>query len=207
MELVHLFINDNPEDKSGVSAIALVDAPAIEEGFLAFGKQPKLVKHTIFLGKEKGNFTPVNGDQQILAGPLMIPNKKIPRREGEREFEVTFSVEQIRKIREKYALSNKNTAINQMHNNSTPVLGGLVEHFEINREQGKFPPFKMDQLEDGTWFGFIKVNDKTIWDNFIKTGIYTGFSVEGYFYEKQEEPQTQDDFLTELFDWLNKNNV
>jgi len=35
----------------------------------------------------------------------------------------------------------------------------------------------------GTWMVSIKVNNKTIWDEFVKTGIVQGFSIEGYFTE------------------------
>jgi len=197
MDLINLIINEDPNDGSGVSAIALVDAPAIESGFHAFNSQ-KLVKHTIFLGTNKGNYTPIEGDKQILAGALMIPDIEIYRKEGEKEFNVSFTSETIKQIQEKFALRNANTAINQMHNNDTPVNGGLIQHFIIDRKTGVMPPFKSD-LPDGTWYGYIKVNDKAVWDNFIKTGIYTGFSVEGNFYE-----QPSDSFLADLEKVLNK---
>lgn len=202
MEVINLFINENPEDKSGVSAIALVDSPAIEEGWVAFNKQnpdSQLVKHTIFLGSEKGNYQPVEGDKQILAGALMVPNKQIYRKDGEREFNVTFTPEVIKSIQEKFALSNRNTAINQMHNSATPVNGGVIQHFIIDRKSGVMPPKGFDNLEDGSWFGYIKVNDKGVWDNFVKTGIYTGFSVEGYFYEKKE---MANDFLKQIEEFV-----
>ncbi len=196
MELIELIINENPEDQSGVSAIALVDSPAIESSFHAFKNQLK--KHTIFLGTNKGNYQPIEGDKQILAGALMIPDIEIYRKEGDKEFNVTFTSETIKQIQEKFALRNSNTSINQMHNNATPVNGGLIQHFIIDKKQGINAPFGQD-LPDGTWYGYIKVNDKAVWDNFIKTGIYTGFSVEGNFYE-----QPADEFITELEKVLNK---
>lgn len=215
MELINLIISDDPNDKSGVSAIALVDSPAIEEGWMAFNKQnpnAKLVKHTIFLGSEKGNFNPVQGDQQILAGPLMIPNKEIYRKDGEREFNVIFSTEMVKKIRDKYSLSNRNTAVNQMHNNATPVQGGLIQHFIIDRKRGIMPPKGFEHLEDGTWYGEIKVNDKSVWDTFVKTGIYTGFSVEGHFYEQpdpgdEQDDEEQGDIFKDLIDHLKSQGV
>jgi hypothetical protein len=48
---------------------------------------------------------------------------------------------------------------------------------------GVNPPLGQEHLKDGTWFGFIYIGDKNVWDEYIKTGIYTGFSVEGNFYE------------------------
>jgi len=207
MELIRLFISEDLADKSGVSAIALVDSPAIEEGWMAFLKanqDTKLKRYSIQLANQKGDFAPV-GDQQLLAGALMVPNKKILRKEGDREFEVYFTPDDIKKIQEKFALSNINTSLNQMHNNSFPVAGGVVQHFIIDRKQGIMPPLGQEHLEDGTWFGYIKVKDKSKWEEYIKTGIYTGFSVEGFFYEESEKsPEATEDFseLEQLIDYL-----
>ena len=33
----------------------------------------------------------------------------------------------------------------------------------------------------GTWFGLMKINNETVWNEWIKTGMVSGFSVEGYF--------------------------
>ena len=204
MELINLFIEANPDDRSGVSAIALVDSPAIEEGWMAFANQkPTLKRHIIQLGSQKGNFEAVNGEQQMLAGALMIPNKKIYRKDvidgKEKEYEVIFTPETIKMIQEKYAISNRNTAINEMHNNTMPVNAVVVQQFIIDSKNGINAPFKQD-LPDGTWYGYIKVLDKNKWDTFIKTGIYTGFSVEGFFYEQSNEALTkeEDDLFNEL---------
>jgi hypothetical protein len=196
MELIDLFVKDG--DDSGVSGIALVDSPAIEVGWNAFNSQQRLKKYTIQLAQEKGNFKAFNGEQQVLAGALMIPNKQIYRKEidpetkKEREFEVRFKPEVIAKIQEKFAIANRNTAINEMHNANMPVNAALVQHFIIDRKAGINPPFGED-LPDGTWYGYIKVFDKAKWDTFIKTGIYTGFSVEGQFYEQPSTVLTKEE--------------
>jgi len=39
-------------------------------------------------------------------------------------------------------------------------------------------------LPKGSWFGVYKVNNKRIWDDYIKTGRVKGFSVEGLFNDK-----------------------
>ena len=40
------------------------------------------------------------------------------------------------------------------------------------------------ELSKGSWFGVYKVNNKEIWDNYVKTGKVKGFSVEGLFADK-----------------------
>lgn len=207
MELINLFVKEG--DDSGVSGIALVDSPAIESGWTAFNSHAKLKKYTIQLASNKGNFNAVNGDQQVLAGPLMIPNKQIYRKEldpetqKEREFEVVFTPQTIAKIQEKFAISNRNTAINEMHNANMPVKAAVIQHFIIDRKAGINPPFGED-LPDGTWYGYIKVFDKEKWDTFIKTGIYTGFSVEGHFYEQpvQSLSEAEETLFNDLLDEL-----
>jgi hypothetical protein len=197
MELINLYIDDSLEDKSGVSAIALVDSPATEESWIAFNKQSKgePKKYTIQCGAQKGNFTPVKGDQQVLAGALMIPNKNIYRIDNAtgQEYEVTFSPETIKKIQSKHSQLGLNKALNHMHDSSQPVNGYLLQHFCIDREQGILPPFGQEHLEDGTWYGYIKVNDVNVWNNFVKTGVYTGFSVEGFFYEQKASEMSKED--------------
>ena len=40
------------------------------------------------------------------------------------------------------------------------------------------------ELNKGSWFGVYKVNNKDVWENYIKTGRVKGFSVEGLFNDK-----------------------
>lgn len=199
MELINLYIEDG--DESGVSAIALVDAPAIEQPFFAFNKQRNLKKYKIQLGSQKGsNFKPVNGDLQVLAGALMIPDLEIYRNEtledgSTKEYNVTFTAKTINQIVQKAAKDNINNSVNHMHDNTKPVNAVLFQSFIINRELGIMPPLGQDHLPDGTWFGFIKVNDINVWNEFIKTGIYTGYSVEGMFYEEPVITDKEADFI------------
>lgn len=202
--VIDLFINPDLKDESGVSAIATVTAPAHESGFHAFGEQKGYVlkKHTIQLASKKGDLKPVEGEQQMLYGAFLIPDIEIPRiDENGKEYFVRFSKEQVRLIAEKWALMNINTRLNEMHNNEIPLDGGVVQHFIIDNKNGISGSFGMD-FADGVWAGFIKVLDKAKFDAFMKTGIYTGFSVEGNFYERKAN--TEEDFITELEKVLNK---
>lgn len=194
MDVINLYIKPDLADSSGVSANSIVNSPATEEGFFAFNQELKKVR--IELAAKAGDFKPV-GDQQILMGALMVPNIEIPRAEGDKQYLVKFTPETIAQIVEKFAARNINTSINQMH--STPVDAVMIQHFIINRDLGIMPPLGQDHLPNGTWFGIVKVNDKNVWDNFVKTGIYRGFSVEGYFYEEQIITDNQAAFLAEVF--------
>lgn len=183
MDLINLYIDPN-DDETGVVATALVDFGAIEENFFAFKKDKKAVKVRISLGTNKDDFKPIDSSKQILAGALMIPDLEIYRNENGKEFNVKFSKETIEQIVEKFTSNNFNNAVNEMHDSSKPVNAVLFNHFIINRALGINPPLGQEHLPDGTWFGLIKVKDKAFWEQFILTGIYRAFSVEGYFYEE-----------------------
>ena len=192
MELIDLYIDENLEDNSGVNGIATVDSPAIEQGYFAFNKNKKTLRLT--LGTNKGNFAPISSDKQILAGALMIPDMEIYRNDNGKEYNCRFTKDTIQKIVKKFSILGYNNSINEMHDSSKPINNSvLYQHFIIDRAMGINPPLNQDHLPDGTWFGFVYVGDKKVWDEFIKTGIYTGFSVEGNFYEQTVSELSEDE--------------
>ena len=192
MELIDLYIDENLEDNSGVNGIATVDSPAIEQGYFAFNKTKKTLRLT--LGTNKGNFAPISADRQILAGALMIPDMEIYRNDNGKEYNCRFTKDTIQKIVKKFSILGYNNSINEMHDLSKPINNSvLYQHFIIDRAMGINPPLNQNHLPDGTWFGFVYVGDKKVWEDFIKTGIYTGFSVEGNFYEQTVSELSEDE--------------
>jgi len=192
MELIDLYIDENLEDNSGVNGIATVDSPAIEQGYFAFNKNKKTLRLT--LGTNKGNFAPISADKQILAGALMIPDMEIYRNDNGKEYNCRFTKDTIQKIVKKFSILGYNNSINEMHDLSKPINNSvLYQHFIIDRAMGINPPLNQNHLPDGTWFGFVYVGDKKVWEDFIKTGIYTGFSVEGNFYEQTVSELSEDE--------------
>ena len=65
-ELYELILQD---DEDGVFANSLVESPAIERDF-------------VWLNKEVA-FQSVSDEKQLVAGPILVPNKKILRIDGE----------------------------------------------------------------------------------------------------------------------------
>lgn len=177
--LFELVINE--DDHSGVTAVALVDNPAIDIGWQAFNK-PKEYK-----------FETLSAEKRKIAGPLMIPNMPIPRADSRGEYDVWFSKETIEKIVNKHAKNQYGNRVNPMHE-SMMILPGIymTASFIVNKEHGLNPA--NFELPNGTWFGEFKVENDEIWDGFIKTGIFKGFSVEGYFEDIPSE-LTQEEVL------------
>ena len=165
MKIVELII-DEEQELSGIEAISIVDEPAIEENFIALSKQ-----HEIKLAE-------VDKEKRILMGAALVPNKNIYRRNGEDEYYIFFSDDTVRKASELFLMrgnQNKSTLEHQAE------LYGLsvVESWIIDKSR----KYNMD-LPVGTWMVSMKVNNDEVWNNYVKTGLVKGFSIEGYFTDK-----------------------
>jgi hypothetical protein len=164
-----LDIDPNDPD-SGVDAIGLVQMPAIERNWRAFSKQSQ-------------QFQEVDKPKQILAGPLMVADKPIYRRDEDgTEYYVQFTAQAIAKIVEKIKSNNERISFNLDHNPKNKVEAYLMGDFIIDSKMGINTPEGFEPLPDGSWFGFVKIPDKKKYEEALN-GRY-GFSVEGYFKEK-----------------------
>lgn len=156
------------DDETGVDYIALVDNPAIEKTFQAFSDQRLC-------------FKVMDTSKHVISGPLMIANLPIYRNnEARGEHYVVFTPATIEKIVHKYFREKNTGNVNVMHEKKIAGVH-LFESYIVDNAIGKTAPAGFPQLTDGSWFGSFKVDNQDIWDNFIKTGIFKGFSVEGIF--------------------------
>jgi len=198
LPLIALDIEEDIESESGVFACGLVDMPAIERNWMAFDKQVKFTIH--------------NEEKRILAGFLMVANQPIYRfdKETKQEYYVTFPATSIEKIVKKVSKYNQKIAFNINHNDSRMVDNCyLMQHFIINTELGINTPKGFDEAPNGSWFGFVKVDDDETW-NMVKSGEIKGFSVEGYFNEKKimdVEKTTLEDLKNQLLEMKNDNKI
>jgi hypothetical protein len=195
LPLYELRISD--DDHSGVTGVALVDSPAIEVNFQAFHE------HKAY------KFETVSNEKRILAGPLMIPNTRIYRNDSRGEYDVFFSKETIEQIVDKYHKNQYGQRVNPMHE-SMMILPDIymVSSFITNKERGINAPKGFEGLPDGSWFGEFKVRNDEVWNQFIKTGIFKGFSVEGFFEDVPVE-LSKDEFrkLWHVLEHLNKIDI
>lgn len=176
LETFELFV-DETNEFSGIDAVSIVEYPAIEENFIA-------------LNENKVQLAQVDEDKRILLGPALIPNKKIYRRNASEEYMIFFSEETVRKASQLFLSRGK-------QNNSTLEheieLGGLsvVESWIIEDDiQDKSRKYNL-RMPVGTWMISVKVNNEQIWQEFVKTGMVKGFSIEGFFTDKLD-PRPQE---------------
>ena len=133
---------------------------------------------------KKRNFAAELADKQMLVGPLMVPNKLIPRKDEEtgEEYKVFFTKETIEKIAYKMMTDKLLDAVNIEHDGARRVNDiHLVETWIVkDPEKDKSLAYGFTPVE-GEWFGIYKVGDNRVWNEYIKTGKVKGFSIEGYF--------------------------
>jgi hypothetical protein len=125
-------------------------------------------------------------EKQMVIGPAMVPNKLIVRKDEEgNPYYVYFSEEAIKRIAYKMMADKVIDKVNIEHDGQKFVDGAyLVESWIVDDpEKDKSTIYGFKPVK-GQWMTMYKIDDKNIWDKYIKTGKVKGFSVEGYFSEK-----------------------
>lgn len=165
LPLYNLVIDD--DDTLGVDKISLVTYPAVEENFLLFDETKRA----------DYSFSIQNEEKRIVSGIAMVADRPIYRETPDKKgYYVVFSKETIEKIAHRFAKNNYAFNISTQHKTDVPNCY-VVESFIINKERGICPKEFAD-VEDGSWYTSVKIDNKEIWDE-IKTGdALNGFSVE-----------------------------
>ena len=153
----------NPKNGAVVDFISQVENPAIQVGFLKFNETIK---------------THFSDDKMEIFGPVLIPDMPIYRNsEKMGEYEVYFTVEDIKEIQMNFFKSGFQNNVNLDHSDQM-AKSFVFESFVSNELVPNPEPFKEYPL--GVWYVRMKVEDKNVWDD-IKSGKRKGFSIEGIF--------------------------
>ena len=165
LPLYNLVIDD--DDTLGVDKISLVDLPAVEENFLLFDE----TKHIDY------SFSVQNEEKRLVSGIAMVADRPIYRETPDKKgYYVVFSKDTIEKIAHRFAKNNYAFNISVGHKVDVPDCY-VVESFIINKERGICPKEFAD-VEDGSWYTSVKIDNDDVW-NAIKNGDgLNGFSVE-----------------------------
>lgn len=176
----------NPDDESGVSFVALVDDPAIKRNWFAFNDQQFKFK--------------ADSDRRIITGALMIADLPIYRASKEKgEYYVTFPPTTIEQIVQKFFKQGNTSNVNKMHDSEKQVDGVyMFESFIVDSTRGIKAPEGFAGITEGSWIGSYKVENEDVWQNFIKTGEFQGFSVEGMFDMEVQELSIEAQILQEI---------
>jgi len=174
MNIIELVI-DEEQEVAGIEAISVVENPAIEEDFIA-------------LKNQKVEFAEIDTEKRILMGAALIPNKPIFRRKDDGdEYYIYFSKKTVRKASELFFI--KGNQNNSTLEHGLPLEGlTAVESWIVESEKDKSRHYGLD-VPVGTWMVSMKVHNDQVWENYVKTGKVKGFSIEGYFVDKLEQPK------------------
>ena len=187
MKLYELLIDENDLLLSGVNAISIVENPAIQSDFIALADQKPIL------------LAEVDKDRQILMGAALIPSKPIYRKDGDEEYYVYFSKETIAKTAEAFFRNNNQNNATLEH---AEVLDNMTVFESWIVEDPEFDKSKKYGLEvpAGTWMVSMKVDDKDVWDNYVKDNKVFGFSIEGKFANVLRKESSDMDFSDQVLD-------
>ena len=187
MKLYELLIDENDLLLSGVHALSIVENPAIQSDFIALGDQKPVL------------LAEVNKDKQILMGAALIPDKPIYRKDGDEEYYVYFSKETIAKTAEAFFRNNNQNNATLEHaevlDNMTVFESWIVEDPEFDKSK----KYGLD-VPEGTWMVSMKVDDKDVWDNYVKDNKVFGFSIEGKFANVLRKESSDMNFSDQVLD-------
>jgi len=135
----------------------------------------------------ESNFSELNKEKQMVVGPIMVPEKLIYRYDiYNGDYWVYFSKDTIEKIAHKYLINNYQSSVNIEHSEDDDVEDVTLVESWIVEDSQKDKSYAMmgKEYPKGTWFGTMKINNKKVWDEYIKEGKVMGWSVEGFFADK-----------------------
>lgn len=160
----------NPEDNEkgfGLTAIGIVDEPAIMVDFIKLNKQQL--------------FKVQNEEKRLLIAPALISGMRIFRRDEQtnEEYYVYFDKETIRQMVYYFFKNNLISKFNLNHNPDEFVDGVYIveSYFTTEHSQEKELGFN---LPVGSWMITVKVDNNEVWEEYIQTGKLKGFSIEAF---------------------------
>lgn len=193
MRIVELVI-DEKEENAGIDAVSVVENPAIESDWVA------LKEHQVELKT-------VDEDKRILMGAALIPDKQIYRRnEKNEEYYIFFSSDTIRQASQLFLKKGNQNEATLEHQSKiegmTVVESWIVE--DPKKDKSALYGFNMPK---GTWMLSMYVDNDDVWEK-VKAKEVKGFSIEGYFQEKEKLSKTlsDDEVLNEIKNLISKFN-
>jgi len=201
LDIIELIIDENNLE-DGIEAISLVESPAIEENFVA-------------LSRHKVEFKSVDDEKRIVVGLALVPDKEIFRKSGDYAYKIMFSKETVKKASELYLKRLKNNNATIEHELAVKGVSLIESWIVEDPNMDKTNLYKLDAPE-GAWAVVMKIDNDEIWED-VKQGKYLGFSIEGFFSQKEEElakqelksysdyPQSATNNAKRALSWVEKN--
>ena len=132
---------------SGITAISVVENPAIEEDFIA-------------LKNQQYSFAEQDKEKRLLIGAALVPNKPIFRKSGDKEedeYYIFFSKETVRKASELFFIKGNQSKSTLEHSVDLDKMT-VVESWIVESEIDKSRQYGLN-VPIGTWMVSMKVNN------------------------------------------------
>ncbi len=184
MKVIEMVIK---EGENPISAISLVENPAIESDFVFLSTDYKVELKT------------TDEDKRLVIGAALIPDKKIYRDFNGEDVEIFFSKDTVREASQLYLKTFRQSNTTLEHqvpiNNITVVESWIVE----NTDKDKSAVYGLE-VPEGTWMVAMKIDNDEIWTDFVKTGNVKGFSIEGQFVDAllSQEKESDEEKIKKL---------
>ena len=154
------------KELKGVYGISLVSEPAMEGDFLTFKKQDEI------------KFAEVDKEKRILMGLVLEPNKLIYRNQGGEEFNVFFTEQDIEDVAHNFQKQAAQSNSTLEHSGERIEGVTFVEQWIITDPKiDKSANFGLNYPK-GSWMAMMKVENDEIWNDYIKSGKVSGFSID-----------------------------
>ena len=171
MKIYEIDINELLKDETlGLSAISIVDEPAVESNFMLFSKEKEIKLQAIDEEKREIFGCALRADFPIL---------RYDPESGEYYY-IKFTAEAIKALVEKYLKERKQNEVNLQHNQAWPVERIVMTESIIKDSANGISPKGFENIADGSWFVRFKVNDEAIWEEIKNKDVFNGYSVEMY---------------------------
>lgn len=154
-----------PLKNKGVYGISLVENPAMQGLFIA-------------LKTDEGiQFKEVDKEKRILTGLALEPNKPVYRNQNGEEFNIVFSVETVEELAFGF-LRNGHQGNSSLEHDSIIKGVTFTESWIVQDEKNDKSNALGLSYPKGSWMVSMKVDDESIWNDYVKTGKVKGFSID-----------------------------
>ena len=165
----------------------------------------------VSMAEEDVFMSAIDDEKRLVIGPVLIPNKKIPRKGGRM---AVFKKKEITKIMNNFVSNHNNGEMNVHHKYKVGDCP-MVRNWQVDRKNGIMAGYGFDsgdqKVPDGTWMGGMFVGDDDVWQNDVKSGEVRGFSIKGKLKAESVQMSETDHLLwqveqltKEIFSDLNK---
>lgn len=174
---IYEFVFD-PEIMEGVYGISVVDKPANGVQGFYFNEETEVT--SIKLSNE---------EKRLLTSVVLIPNQKIYRKDigGNGPGYVYFTEDIIEKLQQNFAKqkSNHNSTINHLDKLEGVYFTESWIVADPEMDKARHLGFKAEDIPVGTWITTMKVDNDELWNDYIKTGVLTGLSIDAMLNTKK----------------------